>query len=213
MTIIHLSSGRVRFCVAKSILVPILKTTVLFQIRSHFGIAAMGSQVCTKRISFWSLISLFPSKQPAALHKGNHKLLFYPGIPIQQKFLSFPNVDATLQHWGSFYFIFQWESGRGEKCVLRLPFAQKSCLWHVMLETGQGLRGISRAIHFLIRCPTLLIKISLLLPVSTKFFHKYLLRCQYACMRLLSHVSWPLFSHILPSICNPSEVTIVSSTI
>ena len=48
MTIIHLSSGRSRVCEAKSILLPILKTTKHLQISSRFGIANMGSQARTK---------------------------------------------------------------------------------------------------------------------------------------------------------------------
>ena len=143
----------------------------------------MGSQVCTKRIYFWSLTSLLPPKQAAALHKGNHKLLFNPGIPIQQKFLKASRMWMPHYSTGAPSILFSSGNQGGEKSVfLDCPLTQKSCLWHVMLETGQGLGGISRAIHFLIRCLTLLIKISLLLPVSTKFFHKYLPRCLSVCM-------------------------------
>lgn len=86
MTIIHLSWGRSRVCEAKSILLPILKTTKRLQICSHFGIADMGSQARTKGLLLWFLTTFCPLKQ-APLHKGNRKLLLNPEIAVQQKSL------------------------------------------------------------------------------------------------------------------------------
>lgn len=86
MTIIHLSWGRSRVCEAKSILLPILKTTKHLQICSHFGIADMGSQARTKGLLLWFLTTFCPLKQ-APLHKGNRKLLLNPEIAVQQKSL------------------------------------------------------------------------------------------------------------------------------
>ena len=86
MTIIRLSSGRNRVCMAKSILLPILKTTKRFQICSRFGTADMGSQAHTKGLLLWFPTSFCPLKA-ASLHKGNHKLLLNPEIAIQQKSL------------------------------------------------------------------------------------------------------------------------------
>ena len=86
MTIIHLSWGRSRVCEAKSILLPILKTTKHLQICSHFGIADMGSQARTKGHLLWFLTTFCPLKQ-APLHKGNRKLLLNPEIAVQQKSL------------------------------------------------------------------------------------------------------------------------------
>ena len=87
MTIIHLSSGRSRVCEAKTILLPILKTTKHLQISSRFGIANMGSQARTKGLLLWFLTTFCPLKQAPSLHKGNHKLLLNPEIAVQQKSL------------------------------------------------------------------------------------------------------------------------------
>lgn len=87
MTIIHFSSGRSRVCEAKSILLPILKTTKHLQMCSRFGTADMGSQARTNGLLLWFLTSSCPFKQAPPLHKGNHKLLLNPEIAIQLKFL------------------------------------------------------------------------------------------------------------------------------
>ena len=88
MTIIHLSWGRSRVCEAKSILLPILKTTKHLQICSHFGIADMGSQARTKGLLLWFLTTFCPLKQTPLESRNSSP------AEIPQSFL---NVDAILQ--------------------------------------------------------------------------------------------------------------------
>lgn len=144
---------------AKSILVPILKRTVF---STHCGLADMASRACTKRVSLRSLTSHSPPKQAVSFSKGNPRRRLSPGIAIQQKFLKVSRMCMTHYSTEAASIVFSSGSQGGEKLNMcsQIALLPKSPAYGIQpWKCGRG----SRAVHFLVRCPTLLIKILLLL--------------------------------------------------
>lgn len=119
MTIIHHSSGRIRYCGQIHLGANFEKQQCFFRQAHILELQIWGLRLVLKNCIVSSRLPLptqancffmqRESQTPLQSRNSN------PEIPQ-----SFQSVDATLQQGGSSFFIFQWESGRGDTCVLRL---------------------------------------------------------------------------------------------